>query len=100
MAVLEVHSKGVMVSLYCYLTHFILCFPLLPHSNPSPHAFTTSLLILPRLPLSQVLLPKCRDDIAFHKRLNFHLYLALRKATYKPAAFYKGILLPLVASGE
>ena len=47
-----------------------------------------------------VLLPKCRDDIVLHKRLNFHLYLALRKATYKPAAFYKGIVLPLAASGE
>ena len=47
-----------------------------------------------------VLLPKCRDDIFAHKRLNFHLYLALRKATYKPAAFYKGILLPLAAGGD
>lgn len=37
-----------------------------------------------------VLLPKCRDDIYFTKRLNFHLFLALKKATYKPAAFYKG----------
>lgn len=46
-----------------------------------------------------VLLPKCRDDISLHKRLNFHLYLALRKATYKPAAFYKGVVLPLAASG-
>jgi len=49
---------------------------------------------------SLVLLPKCRDDIFAHKRLNFHLYLALRKATYKPAAFYKGILLPLAAGGD
>ena len=47
-----------------------------------------------------VLLPKCRDDIFMHKRLNFHLYLALRKMTYKPAAFYKGILLPLAAGGD
>jgi essential nuclear protein 1 len=47
-----------------------------------------------------VLLPKCRDDIFSNKRLNFHYYLALKKATYKPAAFYKGILLPLGASGD
>jgi essential nuclear protein 1 len=47
-----------------------------------------------------VLLPKCRDDIALHKRLNFHLYLALKKATYKPAAFYRGVILPLAASGD
>ena len=47
-----------------------------------------------------VLLPKCRDDVFAHKRLNFHLYLALRKAAYKPAAFYKGLLLPLAAGGD
>lgn len=47
-----------------------------------------------------VLLPKCRDDIYLHKRLNFHLYLALKKATYKPAAFYKGIILPLAMGGD
>lgn len=47
-----------------------------------------------------ILLPKCRDDIFQHKRLNFHLYLALKKATYKPAGFYRGIILPLAASGD
>jgi essential nuclear protein 1 len=49
---------------------------------------------------SLILLPKCRDDVYYHKRLNFHLYLALKKATYKPAAFYKGIILPLAAAGD
>ncbi|RYY34507.1 hypothetical protein EON62_03240 [archaeon] len=47
-----------------------------------------------------ILLPKCRDDVYFNKRMNFHLYMALKKATYKPAGFYKGIILPLVASGD
>lgn len=47
-----------------------------------------------------ILLPKCRDDIFAHKRLNFHLYLALKKATYKPAGFYRGIVLPLALSGD
>jgi essential nuclear protein 1 len=42
-----------------------------------------------------VLLPRVRDDIAEYKRLNFHLYQALRKALFKPAAFMKGFLLPL-----
>lgn len=42
-----------------------------------------------------VLLPRIRDDITEYKRLNFHLYQALRKALYKPGAFMKGILLPL-----
>ncbi|KAF6211085.1 hypothetical protein GE061_014198 [Apolygus lucorum] len=47
-----------------------------------------------------VLLPRVRDDIAEYKRLNFHLYQALRKALYKPGAFMKGVLLPLCESGN
>lgn len=46
-----------------------------------------------------VLYPRVRDDIAEYKRLNFHLYMALKKALFKPAAFFKGILLPLCESG-
>lgn len=46
-----------------------------------------------------VLLPRVRDDITEYKRLNFHLYMALKKALFKPAAFFKGILIPLCQSG-
>ncbi|XP_063883054.1 bystin-like isoform X2 [Scylla paramamosain] len=46
-----------------------------------------------------VLLPRVRDDISFYKRLNYHLYQAMYKAMFKPAAFFKGILLPLCMSG-
>uniref|UniRef100_F1L476 Cell adhesion protein byn-1 n=1 Tax=Ascaris suum TaxID=6253 RepID=F1L476_ASCSU len=46
-----------------------------------------------------VLLPRLRDDIDEYKKLNFHLYQALHKATYKPQAFFKGIILPLCESG-
>ncbi|KAL0281285.1 UNVERIFIED_CONTAM: hypothetical protein PYX00_002318 [Menopon gallinae] len=46
-----------------------------------------------------VLYPRIRDDIAEYKRLNFHLYQALRKALFKPGAFMKGIILPLCESG-
>lgn len=46
-----------------------------------------------------VLLPRIRDDLAEYKRLNFHLYQALRKALFKPAGFMKGIILPLLESG-
>jgi len=42
-----------------------------------------------------VLLPRVRDDITEYKKLNFHLYQALRKALFKPGAFMKGILIPL-----
>ncbi|KAL3282544.1 hypothetical protein HHI36_005724 [Cryptolaemus montrouzieri] len=47
-----------------------------------------------------VLLPRIRDDLAEYKRLNFHLYQALRKALFKPGGFMKGFLLPLLESGN
>lgn len=42
-----------------------------------------------------ILLPRLRDEISEYKKLNFHMYNALKRALYKPAAFYKGIILPL-----
>ncbi|KAL3821309.1 hypothetical protein ACJIZ3_007214 [Penstemon smallii] len=45
-----------------------------------------------------VLLPRVREDIRKNKRLHFALYQSLKKALYKPAAFNKGILLPLCES--
>eukprot|EP01114_Cavostelium_apophysatum_P018488 TRINITY_DN5725_c0_g1_i1.p1 TRINITY_DN5725_c0_g1~~TRINITY_DN5725_c0_g1_i1.p1 ORF type:complete len:433 (+),score=150.88 TRINITY_DN5725_c0_g1_i1:64-1362(+) len=47
-----------------------------------------------------VLMPKVVDDITNNKKLNFHYYMALKKATFKPAAFYRGIILPLCESGK
>lgn len=47
-----------------------------------------------------VLLPRIRQDIQENKKLNFHLYLALKKALYKPSAFFKGILLPMCEEGD
>ena len=43
-----------------------------------------------------MLLERCRDDITVNKKLNYHLYQALHKALFKPAPWFKGILLPLV----
>lgn len=45
--------------------------------------------------LFTVLLPAVRDDIAQNKKLNYHLYMALKKALFKPGAFFKGVYLPL-----
>ena len=42
-----------------------------------------------------VLLDAVRADIYQQKKLNYHYYISLKKAVYKPAAFFKGILLPL-----
>ncbi|KAI7850797.1 Bystin-domain-containing protein [Circinella umbellata] len=49
--------------------------------------------------LSLVLLDRVRDDITENKKLNYHLYMAIKKALYKPAAFFKGFLFPLCESG-
>ncbi|KAJ3103810.1 hypothetical protein HDU97_009815 [Phlyctochytrium planicorne] len=49
---------------------------------------------------AHVLLDRVRSDIAETKKLNYHLYLALKKGLYKPAAFFKGILFPLCESGN
>lgn len=46
-----------------------------------------------------VLLPSVLQDISENKKLNYHLYRALKKAVYKPDAFNKGILFPLCESG-
>jgi len=49
---------------------------------------------------NMVLLPAVREDIQSNKKLHFALFQALKKATYKPAAFYKGMVLPLLSSGS
>jgi essential nuclear protein 1 len=46
-----------------------------------------------------VLLDAVRADITTNKKLNYHYYLSLKKSVYKPAAFFKGILLPLCQDG-
>ncbi|TIA87854.1 hypothetical protein E3P99_02905 [Wallemia hederae] len=53
-----------------------------------------------RLFYEHVLLDRCRDNLndPNTKNLNVHLYDALRKSLYKPAAFFKGILFPLLNS--
>lgn len=50
--------------------------------------------------ITDILLERVRDDIQDNKKLNYHLYMALKKALYKPAAFFKGFLFPLVLSGS
>ncbi|CAD5218191.1 unnamed protein product [Bursaphelenchus okinawaensis] len=41
------------------------------------------------------LLPRVLDDILEYRKLNVHLYTAIKKAIYKPTAFVKGLLLPM-----
>ncbi|OAQ87840.1 bystin [Purpureocillium lilacinum] len=49
--------------------------------------------------LEMVILERVREDIYETKKLNVHLFNSLKKALYKPAAFFKGFLFPLVGSG-
>ena len=51
--------------------------------------------------VENVLLERFRSSIeeAQDHALNYHLYRALKKAMYKPAAFFKGFLFPLVDNG-
>jgi essential nuclear protein 1 len=42
-----------------------------------------------------VLLPNVRANIETYKKLNCHLYMAVKKAIFKTGAFFKGFLLPL-----
>ncbi|TAQ87307.1 hypothetical protein B7494_g4342 [Chlorociboria aeruginascens] len=49
--------------------------------------------------MEMILLERVREDIRETKRLNVHLFNALKKGLYKPAAWFKGFLFPLVGSG-
>jgi essential nuclear protein 1 len=49
-----------------------------------------------RVFLEGVLLDRVREDMQMNAgKLNVHLYDALKKALYKPSAFFLGILFPL-----
>lgn len=44
---------------------------------------------------SKILLPIVRNNIKINKKLNIHYYNCLKKAIFKPSAFFKGIIFPL-----
>jgi essential nuclear protein 1 len=48
--------------------------------------------------LSTVLLDRVREEIHETRKLNVHLYNSLKKSLYKPAAFFKGFLFPLLTN--
>jgi essential nuclear protein 1 len=43
----------------------------------------------------EILLEKVREEIEETNKLSVQTYMALKKAIYKPAAFFKGLLFPL-----
>ncbi|KAH6915219.1 cell adhesion protein byn-1 [Coprinopsis sp. MPI-PUGE-AT-0042] len=75
--------------------------------NWSPHACRAATKIFisnmkpaqAQLFLGVVLLDAVRNDIQENKKLNVHYYEALKRSLYKPAAFFKGIIFPLLDQG-
>ncbi|EXJ90937.1 hypothetical protein A1O1_04044 [Capronia coronata CBS 617.96] len=74
--------------------------------NWTPHAVYRATKIFISAPAAKgqyfcetVLLDRVREDIQETKKLNVHLYNALKAAFYRPSAFFKGFLFPLVQSG-
>lgn len=50
--------------------------------------------------LGVVLLDAIREDIRANKKLNVHYYEALKRSLFKPSAFFKGIIFPLLDVGR
>ena len=46
--------------------------------------------------LNVILLDAIRADIRENKKLNVHYYECLKRALYKPGAFFKGIIFPML----
>ncbi|KAJ7122846.1 Bystin-domain-containing protein [Mycena epipterygia] len=75
--------------------------------NWSPHACLAATRIFissmkppqAQLFLSVVLLDAIRDDIQQNKKLNVHYFDALKRSLYKPGAFFKGIIFPMLDQG-
>lgn len=95
-----------MVSSCCARSHKNICFQL-EYCNDSTVSSSVQLwngakLIYPSYFsfYHLVLYPRVREDIRTHKKLNWHLYQALKKATFRSQAFYRGILIPLCEAGD
>jgi essential nuclear protein 1 len=41
-----------------------------------------------------------RKDIKKNKKLNYHLYSAMKRSFFKPASWFRGILFPLCEDAE
>ena len=68
-----------------------------PHSYYQATKMFTSQLngkIVQRF-FNMILLPGVQKNIEVFKKLNYHLYMAVKKAMFKIAPFFKGFLLPL-----
>ncbi|KAL1887177.1 snoRNA-binding rRNA-processing protein [Ceratocystis pirilliformis] len=60
--------------------------------------FTSGKKDTSRVFLEHVLLPRVREDIYEHHKLNVHLFKAVKRALYARSAWFKGFLFPLVSN--
>lgn len=60
--------------------------------------FTSGKKDTARVFLEHVLLPRVREDIYEHHKLNVHLFKAVKRALYSRSAWFKGFLFPMVSS--
>ncbi|KAL1879410.1 hypothetical protein VTK73DRAFT_6942 [Phialemonium thermophilum] len=117
--VVDVFSKiGLILSRYKSgpLPKVFKILPTIPHwedillvTKPeewTPHAcyaatrlFVSAKPIVAQRFMEMVILERVRDDIHENRKLNVHLFNSLKKCLYKPAAFFKGFLFPLIGSG-
>lgn len=49
-----------------------------------------------RVFLQGVVLDAIREDIRENGKLNVHYYEALKRSLYKPGAFFKGVIFPML----
>lgn len=78
-----------------------------PESWSHQAVFEATKLFITSMPTNQahkfvrlVLLPRFREEIKNSKVVNYHIYRALKKALFKPQAFFKGLMFPLLQDME
>jgi len=104
--VLKTYRSGKLPKAFKYIPYTVNWEELLYITNPphwSPHAMLEATKIfasnlnakLVQRFLNVVLLPAVRANIGKYKKLNCHLYMAVKKSIFKQGAFFRGFLLPL-----
>ncbi|EIW82461.1 Bystin-domain-containing protein [Coniophora puteana RWD-64-598 SS2] len=108
--ILRVHKSGPLPKAFKIIPTLPAWARILALTQPenwSPHACRAATRIFistmkppqAQLFLQVVLLDAIREDIKENKKLNVHYYESLMRALYKPSAFFKGIVFPLLDSG-
>eukprot|EP00744_Colponema_vietnamica_P009425 GILI01013400.1.p1 GENE.GILI01013400.1~~GILI01013400.1.p1 ORF type:complete len:429 (+),score=142.90 GILI01013400.1:18-1304(+) len=109
--VLKRYTSGKIPKAFKVLPHIQNWEELLMLTNPhewSPHATYAATRIfaanlnekLAQRYYSTILLPIIMEHLVSEKKLHPALYMAIRKSLFKPVAFFKGFLLPLIEDDD